>query len=82
MGRDVSVQIRFGSAGRVVLAAVLLTAPVAAEDWPQFRGPTGQGHSSERGLPVEWSETSNIVWKTPVPGTGGRRRWSRAGRCG
>ena len=46
MGRDVSVQIRFGSAGRVVLAAVLLTAPVAAEDWPQFRGPTGQGHSS------------------------------------
>ena len=41
-----------------------------AEDWWQFRGPTGQGHSTERGIPLEWSETRNIVWKTPVPGTG------------
>src|SRR6186713_552024 len=48
----------------------LLLHAAAAEDWPQFRGPTGQGHSSESGLPVEWSETSNIVWKTRVPGTG------------
>jgi outer membrane protein assembly factor BamB len=38
----------------------------AAEDWPQFRGPTGQGHSSETGLPVEWSETQNVLWKIPV----------------
>jgi outer membrane protein assembly factor BamB len=41
-----------------------------AEDWPQFRGPTGQGHATERGLPLEWSETKNIAWKTPVPGLG------------
>jgi outer membrane protein assembly factor BamB len=41
-----------------------------AEDWWQFRGPTGQGHSTERGIPLDWSETRNIVWKTPVPGTG------------
>ena len=41
-----------------------------AEDWPQFRGPTGQGHATERGLPLEWSETKNIIWKTPVPGLG------------
>lgn len=54
----------------LALAAVLLAAPAAAEDWPQFRGPGGQGHSNERGLPVEWSETRNIVWKTRVPGTG------------
>ena len=39
-------------------------------DWPQFRGPTGQGHSTETGLPIEWSESRNIVWKTPVPGRG------------
>jgi outer membrane protein assembly factor BamB len=39
-------------------------------DWPQFRGPTGQGHSSEPGLPVEWSETRNIVWKVPLRGRG------------
>jgi outer membrane protein assembly factor BamB len=41
-----------------------------AEDWPQFRGPTGQGHATERGLPLEWSETKNIAWKSPVPGLG------------
>jgi outer membrane protein assembly factor BamB len=43
---------------------------VQGEDWPQFRGPTGQGHATERGLPLEWSETKNIVWKSPVPGLG------------
>jgi outer membrane protein assembly factor BamB len=42
----------------------------AAAQWPQFRGPTGQGHSSERGLPLEWSETQNIAWKVPVGGRG------------
>ena len=41
-----------------------------AEDWPQFRGPTGQGHATERGLPLEWNETNNIIWKSPVPGLG------------
>jgi outer membrane protein assembly factor BamB len=41
-----------------------------ADDWPAFRGPTGQGHSTERGVPLEWSESKNIVWKTPVPGRG------------
>ena len=43
---------------------------VDTDDWPQFRGPTGQGHSTETGLPIEWSESHNIVWKTPVPGRG------------
>jgi outer membrane protein assembly factor BamB len=48
-----------------------LTASAAgAEDWPQFRGPTGQGHSAERGIPLEWSETQNVLWKTRVPGSG------------
>ena len=42
--------------------------PRAAEDWPQFRGPTGQGHSKEQGLPLAWSETQNIAWKVPVSG--------------
>ena len=44
--------------------------PAATAQWPQFRGPTGQGHSTERGIPVEWSETQNIVWKVPVSGRG------------
>ena len=51
-----------------------------AEDWPEFRGPTGQGHSSERGLPLEWSETQNLVWKVPVPGRGWSSPVIAAGR--
>ena len=50
---------------------LLLRVDVAqAQDWPEFRGPTGQGHSSERDLPLEWSESRNLAWKTVVPGTG------------
>ena len=57
----------------LVVAFVILGAGIAsAQDgsWPQFRGPDGQGHSSERGVPLEWSETRNITWKTPIPGLG------------
>jgi len=39
-------------------------------DWPDFRGPGGQGHAEGRGLPLEWSESRNVAWKTPVPGSG------------
>jgi outer membrane protein assembly factor BamB len=55
----------------LVLTVMLATrASVSAEDWPQFRGPGGQGHSAETGLPIEWGEAKNIVWKVPVPGRG------------
>jgi outer membrane protein assembly factor BamB len=52
------------------LLLALTVFEARAEDWPEFRGPTGQGHSSERGLPLEWSESRNVMWKTPVPGRG------------
>ena len=39
-------------------------------DWPQFRGPDGQGHSDEQGIPVHWSEEKNVTWKSAVPGKG------------
>jgi outer membrane protein assembly factor BamB len=41
---------------------------------PQFRGPGGEGHVAQTGLPLTWSETENIVWKTPLAGLG----WSCA----
>jgi outer membrane protein assembly factor BamB len=44
--------------------------PLSAEDWPQFRGPDGQGHSGERALPLNWSENANVRWKVPIPGLG------------
>lgn len=39
-------------------------------DWPQFRGPTGQGIVPEGRLPLEWSQTKNVVWKRAIPGSG------------
>ena len=42
----------------------------AQDEWPQFRGPTGQGHAAAVGLPVTWSKTENVVWKTATPGEG------------
>ncbi len=50
---------------------VALTLPSwAPAQWPQFRGPEGQGHAEAQGLPLYWSETKNVVWKVPVPGSG------------
>ena len=55
----------------LIATSVVARAAVAlAQDWPQFRGPGGQGQSSERGLPIEWSESKNVAWKVPVPGRG------------
>jgi len=39
-------------------------------NWPQWRGPSGQGVSLEKNLPTEWSLTKNIKWKTPIAGRG------------
>ena len=41
-----------------------------SQDWPEFRGPTGQGYSDERGLPLVWSENKNVRWKVAIPGRG------------
>ncbi len=43
---------------------------VLADNWPQFRGPNGQGVSSEQNLPVSWNAGSNMLWKVAIPGEG------------
>ncbi len=58
---------RVGAIGLCLAAIACLTAQ--AEDWPQFRGPAGQGVSSETGLPTEFSEKT-VAWKVPLPGSG------------
>jgi outer membrane protein assembly factor BamB len=50
--------------------AVLITDGLAAADWPQFRGPTAQGHSDAKNLPLTWSEEKNVRWKVSLPGKG------------
>jgi arylsulfatase A-like enzyme/outer membrane protein assembly factor BamB len=52
------------------LRTVVLKPAEELLDWPQFRGPDGQGHSAARGLPLRWSETENVRWKVPIPGRG------------
>jgi outer membrane protein assembly factor BamB len=49
---------------------LLICSMHAAQDWPEFRGPTGQGHAATTRLPLEWSATQNVAWKQPVPGRG------------
>jgi outer membrane protein assembly factor BamB len=51
---------------------VLLLLVALLAQWPQFRGPDGNGLSSATGLPVKWSETENVKWKTAIHG----RAWS------
>lgn len=56
---------------RWALVFLFLAAPASfAENWPQFRGPTGQGISTETDLPLKWGPDENIAWKIEVPGQG------------
>jgi len=55
------------------LVILALTSTLnAAEIWPEFRGPTGDGQVQSTQLPTKWGETDNIRWKTKLP----RRGWS------
>jgi outer membrane protein assembly factor BamB len=62
----------------VALAWFTFDGPVAQADWPEFRGPWGDGHVSAPGdrtpvgFPLHWSETNNVRWKTEIP----YRGWS------
>ena len=54
----------------LAVAAIAPCAP-AQDNWPQFRGANADGLGVDgQGLPDTWSETENVVWKTPVPGKG------------
>ncbi|MBN8246008.1 MAG: PQQ-binding-like beta-propeller repeat protein, partial [Verrucomicrobia bacterium] len=57
--------------GAAVMGALALQG---AEDlqWTQFRGPRGDGVTTSTGLPLQWSETQGVKWKTPIHG----RAWS------
>jgi outer membrane protein assembly factor BamB len=51
--------------------AVFVTAPLRAENWPQWRGPYFNGSTTEKGLPTQWSKTENVAWVAPLPGYSG-----------
>lgn len=55
----------------IVLLSLACATPWArAGDWPQFRGPNGSSVSTQAGLPDAWSDSENVAWKTPLPGSG------------
>src|SRR5580698_2105102 len=45
-------------------------ASAGETDWPQFRGPTGQGLSQAANVPIQWNTTDCVAWKVEVPGRG------------
>lgn len=63
--RMISKTALFSAAG-----LTLALSSVIGADWPEFRGAASQGHSDATNLPLTWSPTSHIAWKTPVAGIG------------
>ncbi len=56
----------------LIFASLILTSvyEARAENWPNWRGPRGDGTSTETDLPLSWDSVTNVVWESPVPGTG------------
>ncbi len=50
----------------VLCAFLFLSVAGAADNWPQFRGPSGDGHAVANNVPISWSEKENIRWKTAI----------------
>ena len=70
--------LKYRSVRLVIVSTLAFNWSIVRADWPEFRGPYGNGHVSAPdstepvGLPLTWSESENIRWKTPVP----HRGWS------
>jgi outer membrane protein assembly factor BamB len=52
------------------LGAVSLGTPARADNWPAWRGPTGQGATAEKNLPTRWAATESVKWKIELPDAG------------
>jgi outer membrane protein assembly factor BamB len=53
---------------RVFVTCLLMTASLLAADWPQWRGPSLNGSTTETHLPATWSATNHVLWVVPMPG--------------
>lgn len=55
----------------LAITSLLITGKARCVEWPDFRGPTAQGHAPEGAkLPTQWSQTRNVAWKQALPGEG------------
>src|SRR5262245_20491373 len=55
---------------RSAVGMAALASLAYADNWPQWRGPSADGISTEKTVPVEWDEKRNVLWKTPLAGLG------------
>ena len=55
---------------RLVVLFFFVAGLIRAENWPGWRGPSGDGVSTGKGIPTKWSSTENIAWRIAVPGEG------------
>ena len=53
----------------LLVVSLLAESAARAEEWPRFRGPDGRG-VGDSAVPLEWSGSHNLLWKTPLPGPG------------
>jgi outer membrane protein assembly factor BamB len=54
----------------VLIASAFHAVSLHGQDWPEFRGPTGQGHAEVKNLPTEWGPIKNVAWRQPISGLG------------
>jgi len=64
--------LRYRTTCLLILSLPILHPAAAADLWPQFRGQNGDGIVHDQSIPVNFSETENVTWKTELPG----RAWS------
>jgi outer membrane protein assembly factor BamB len=64
--------VKTGRLSRIVIAVAVVSSAsfTLADDWPAWRGPTGQGICSEKGLLTSWSQKENVKWKVDLPAAG------------
>ncbi len=62
--------VRIAAACFLAAVTFSLTTTARADNWPAWRGPTGQGVSTEKNLPTKWSATENVKWKIELPDSG------------
>src|SRR5262245_4812426 len=55
---------------RLLFVLTTLASAAKADNWPQWRGLKNDGHSDEKGLPIEWGVEKNLAWKVKMPGIG------------
>src|SRR5690349_18055015 len=70
LGIELGIELGFELGFALLLFGNVFEPSARAGDWPQFRGPTGQGLSEEKALPVKWGAGEDIRWQAKLQGQG------------